>query len=111
VSSLEADAEAALVYTAPEDLPVVVLAVGYGDAIAAPDTVETVEVTWAYRDRPGTFLSVQSKTGNWQAAMDAYLRLQVYRIEAVYALLGGWPAPTPLPTELPAPEPGAVPFE
>lgn len=101
------DAEAALQYEAPPDLPVDILAVGYGEALAVPDLVATVEVTWAHRDRPGTFTSQMSKVGNWQGAMDALLRLRVWDVERVYATLGGWPAPTPLPGDY-TPPPGVA---
>lgn len=101
------DSEAALQYEAPPELPVDILAVGYGEAEAAPSLVPTVEVTWAYRGRPGTFTSVMSKVGNWYGGMDALLRLRVWDVERVYAALGGWPAPTPLPTDY-TPPPGVV---
>ena len=92
------DAEQALSYLPPPDLPITVLSVGYGDAIAVPDTVQTVEVHWQMNDRPGTFSDVMAKVGDWQGALDALLRLRVFQVQSVYAALGGWPAPTPLPT-------------
>lgn len=90
------DEEAALAYEPDPALPVDVLGVGFGELIASPDPVPTVEATWQLRGRAGTFTSVQSMTGNWQRAMDALIRLTVYDVERVYASLGGWPEPTPL---------------
>lgn len=105
------DEEVALAYEPPPDLPVLVYGVGYGEALASPDPVDTVEVTWSLRDRPGQFTSIQSLLGDWRDNMDALIRLTVFRIESVYYILGDWPAPTPLPTDLPPIRPGDVPFE
>lgn len=101
------DAEAALQYQAPAGVPVEILSVGYGDALAVPDLVPTVEVTWAHAGRPGTFTSWTTKVGNWQRGMDAQLRLRVWDVERVYNALPGWPPATPLPTDF-EPPPGVV---
>jgi hypothetical protein len=107
VSSLLADAEAAIAYAAPPELPVRVLSVGYGQAAATPDLVDIVEVAWQHVARPGMFTVAVGKSGDWQGSLDAQLRLRVYEIESIYALLGGWPAATPLPTEY-EPPPGVA---
>lgn len=101
------DAEAAIAYEPDPALPVDVLAIGYGDAVAVPDLVDTVEVSFARRGRPGTFSVVMEKTGDWRGALDALLRLRVFQIDSVYASLGAWPPPEPLPplSDLP---PGVV---
>lgn len=105
------DEEAALAYEPPEDLPVDVLSVGYGEELATPDPIDTVEAVWSYRGRPGAFTSIITKTGTWDRSLDALLRLTVFEVEKVYATLGGWPEPTPLPADMPEPPPGGVIFE
>lgn len=107
MSDLLYEAEQALVYTAPAESPALVLAVAYGEQAATPDPIDTVDVFWTHRDRPGVFVANMVKTGDWQHDMDALLRVEVYVVESLYALLGGWPEPTPLPTDF-TPPPGVV---
>lgn len=107
MSELLAEAEAALAYTAPAESPALVLAVAYGEQLGTPDLVDTVDVFWQHRERPGVFVANMVKFSGWQSDMDALLRVQVYLIESIYALMGGWPAPTPLPTDF-TPPPGIV---
>lgn len=110
MSSALYEADAQLSYVPPAALPVQVLAVTYGAGAATPDPVETVEVAWQHLARPGVFTVVMERVGNWQASIDALLRLRVFQLEQVYATLGGWPEATPLPTDLP-PDSGAFGIE
>lgn len=101
------DADEAVAYEPPPDLPIDVLSVGYGEATATPSVVDTVEVVWQYRGRPGTFETLMEKVGDWRGSLDAVLRLRVWQVENVYNALGGYPPPTPLP-DVPTPGPGVV---
>ena len=96
MSSLLADANAALAYVAPDYLPAAVLAVGYGQEAYTPDPIDTIEVAWQYLGRPGMFTIRLIKSGDWRLDMDAAMRMAVFEVESLYALRGGWPPPTPL---------------
>lgn len=99
-------ADQALVYAAPDYLPIVVLAAGYGETAATPDNYPTVDVTWRFTDRPGSFTTNIGYSRDWHHDMDAALRVAVFNMQSIYASLGGWPAATPLedyPVDVPPP--------
>lgn len=90
-------AEAQLNYRPDPALPVELIAVAYGDEVGTPDPFPTVEVTWSHTSRPAVLTTTVGWSQDWQGRMDAALRLAVWRVETVFASLGGWPEPTPLP--------------
>lgn len=100
MSELELEAEQAISYAAPAGMPVQVLSATYGEAVAVPDLVPTIEVAWQRLGRPGVFTAVMAKVGDWHSGMDALLRLRLFELDSIYALEGGWPPPAPLPDEL-----------
>lgn len=108
MSSLYDEAEAALSYQAPEELGAHVLAVIYGETIAVPDLVDTIEVWFSLDAYPGTFVVRELKAGAWQTKVDFHIAYTKWEVAGLYAVDGGpWPARDPLPP-VPPPSPGPI---
>lgn len=102
MSSLSLDADAALAFDTPDDFPVTVLSVLYGEAIATPDPLDTVVATWTPHDYPGTFTSTDVKGQRWQEHLAFVIAYEYWIVQQLYALDGGpWPPAPEFPPEPP----------
>lgn len=96
MSGYVTDADAAMAYRPPADLPIIVYAVIEGQVEWGGGVFDSIDILWGLEDRPGTFTARVIKEGPWQMSAEVILRFAVWEVQSLYALLGGWPEPEPV---------------